>query len=250
MAEYEGSAAMDALMAAITDESLTEEAHDDAEFMAEHRAAVADVALLRAQLTTLGNALADGGEERKSVPRRTPRKRTRRPEQAPRNRGRRPLALAVGTLVAAAVGTMVVGMGWLIAQGGASAGKDSASASKADSGDNKKAEPSLSAPGYLACSRLVAEGTVAEVEPVPGVAQDRITLDVDRYYKPDKGKDQVTFVMDEDVDPRLHEGDHVLVGIPRNSASPDVWSTRQKDIARDRAWILKALPQSRGLACE
>jgi hypothetical protein len=56
--------------------------------------------------------------------------------------------------------------------------------------------------------------------------------------------------MDEDVDPRLHKGDHVLVGIPRNSASPDIWSTREKDIAHDRAWILKALPQSRGLACE
>jgi ferric-dicitrate binding protein FerR (iron transport regulator) len=247
VAEYEG---MDALMAAITDEPVPEEAHDDAEFMAEHRAAVADVALLRAQLTALGDAWAEQGEERKPAPRRTPRKRTRRPERAPRNRGRRPLALAVGTLATAAVGAMVVGMGWLIAQGGAGGANDSASASKADSGDAKGAESSLSAPGYLACSRLIAEGTVAEVEPVTGTGQDRITLDVDRYYKPDKGKDQVTFVMDEDVDPRLHKGDHVLVGIPRNSASPDIWSTREKDIAHDRAWILKALPQSRGLACE
>ncbi|GGN54974.1 hypothetical protein GCM10011579_014610 [Streptomyces albiflavescens] len=248
MAEYEG---MDALMAAITDESPTEEAHDDAEFMAEHRAAVADVALLREQLTALGHALTDPGEERKPVPRRTPRKRTRRPEQAPRNRGRRPLALAVGTLAAAAVAAMVVGMGWLIAQGGVGGGNDSAKASKADSGDNKGgAESSQTAAGYIACSRLIVEGTVVDVEPAPGGAQDRITLDVDRYYKPDKGKAQVTFVMDEDVDPRLHKGDHVLVGIPRNSASPDIWSTREKDIAHDRAWILKALPPSRGLACE
>ncbi|MER5749907.1 hypothetical protein [Streptomyces sp. NPDC002088] len=247
MAEYEG---MDALMAAITDEPLTEEAHDDAEFMAEHWAAVADVALLRAQLTDLGNALADQGEERKPVPRRTSRKRTRRPERAPRNRGRRALVVAVGTLAAAAAGTMVVGLGWLVAQGGPGGANDSSSASKADGGDEKGAESSQSAPGYIACSRLIAEGTVAEVEPAPGNAQDRITLDVDRYYKPDKGTDQVTFVMDEDVDPRLHKGDHVLIGIPRNSASPDIWSTRETDIAHDRAWILKALPESRGLSCD
>lgn len=60
MAEYEG---MDALMAAITDEPVPEEAHDDAEFMAEHRAAVADVALLRAQLTALGDAWAEQGRK-------------------------------------------------------------------------------------------------------------------------------------------------------------------------------------------
>ncbi|WP_369246623.1 hypothetical protein [Streptomyces sp. R41] len=247
MAEYEG---VDALLTAITDEPLPAGAHDDAEFMAEHRAAVADVALLREQLEAIGNALADRGEETKPVPRGTTRKRTRRPERAPRNRGRRPLALAVGTLAAAAVATMVVGMGWLIAQGGMGGGNDTASSSKADSADNKGGDSSLSTPGYIACSRLIVEGTVTEVEPVPGTAQDRITLDVDRYYKPVKGKDQVTFVMDQDVDPRLHKDDHVLVGIPRNSASPDIWTTKEKDIARERAWILKALPQSQGLACE
>ncbi|MFF4354282.1 hypothetical protein [Streptomyces sp. NPDC001530] len=250
MAEYEGSAAMDALLAAITEEPLPEGAHDDAEFMAEHRSALADVALLREQLAVIGDALADRREETKPVPRRTSRKRTRRPERAPRNRGRRPLALAVGTLAAAAVAAMVVGMGWLIAQGGMGGGDDTASSAKADSGDNKNADSSLSAPGYIACSRLIAEGTVTEVEPVPGTAQDRITLDVDRYYKPAKGKDQVTFVMDRDVDPRLRKDDHVLVGIPRNSASPDIWTTGEKDIARERAWILKALPRAQGVRCE
>ncbi|WP_326723078.1 MULTISPECIES: hypothetical protein [unclassified Streptomyces] len=237
MAEYQG---VDALLAAITDEPLPEGAQDDAEFMAEHRAAVADMALLRERLKGIGDALADRTEatepEPKPVPVRAPRKRTRRP-----------LVLALGTLAATAVAAMVVGMGWLIMQAGSgvsSISDDSGSAEKAAGGDS-----SLSAPGYLACSRLVVEGTVAQVEQVPGGALDRITLDVSRYYKPDQGKDEITFVMNKDVDPRLHEGDHVLVGIPLNSGSPDIWTTGEKEIAQERAWILDALPDSRDITC-
>ncbi|MGX1913970.1 hypothetical protein ACWIID_34820 [Streptomyces phaeochromogenes] len=55
MAEYEG---MDALMAALTDEPLPEDARDDAEFLAEHRSALADIALLRDQLRLMGDTLA------------------------------------------------------------------------------------------------------------------------------------------------------------------------------------------------
>lgn len=239
MAEYEG---VDALLAAITDEPLPEGAQDDAEFMAEHRSAVADMALLRERLTVIGDALADRTEapEPKSVPKPVP-------VLAPRKRTRRPLVLALGTLAATVATAMVVGMGWLIMQAGSgvsSISDDSGSAEKAAGGDS-----SLSAPGYLACSRLVAEGTVAQVEQVPGAALDRITLDVSRYYKPDKGKDQITFVMDENVDPRLHKGDHVLVGIPLNSASPDIWTTGEKEIAQERTWILDALPDSRDITC-
>lgn len=57
MAGYEG---LDALLAAITDEPLPEGARDDAEFMAEHGSAVADVALLREQLRIMGDVLAAG----------------------------------------------------------------------------------------------------------------------------------------------------------------------------------------------
>lgn len=70
-----------------------------------------------------------------------------------------------------------------------------------------------------------------------------------RYYKPDQGKDQITFVMAEDVDPRLHKGDHVLVGIPLNSGTPDIWTTDEKQIAQERTWILDALPDSRDITC-
>ncbi|UFR04460.1 hypothetical protein KBP30_26325 [Streptomyces sp. Go40/10] len=67
--EYDG---MDALMAAITGDPLPEEARRDPAFLAEHRAAEADVAVLRDQLSRLADALTgaedtgaeDAGEER------------------------------------------------------------------------------------------------------------------------------------------------------------------------------------------
>ncbi|MET8028428.1 hypothetical protein [Streptomyces avermitilis] len=256
MAEYEsdaGERAVDALMAAITDEPLPTGAETDGPLMAEHRAALADVAVLREQLGIIGAALAEpGGAERPApapapAPVPAPRERTGRPPGRPGRRSRRPAARAVafGTLVAAAVAGAVVGMGWLAASGGAGISADSkASGGKADDSSSR------SEPGYVACARLIVEGKVAEVEPVPGADQDRIDLAVDRYYKPAAGKDRITFVMDHDVDPRLHQGDHVLIGIPRDSVVPDIWTTGEKDIARERAWIRKALPESRNLTCE
>lgn len=244
MAEYEG---VDALLAAITDEALPEGAGDDPEFLAEHRSAVADVALLREQLAVIGDALADRAQEAKPVPVRAPRKRTRRPEGAPRNRGRRPLALVLGTLVAATVAAMVVGMGWILAYNGAGA-SDSSGAKAADSG-TAGGGASLSAPGYLACARLVAEGTVAHVEPLPGTTENRITLHVDRYYKPEKGRAEVVLVLDEEVAPRPREGERVLVAVQGDPATPTGWTTGDKAIADERAWIVKALPASRTLTC-
>ncbi|MFI2757953.1 hypothetical protein ACH5A3_03610, partial [Streptomyces echinatus] len=57
--EYDG---MDALMAAITGDPLPEEARRDPVFLAEHRAAEADVAVLRDRLAWLAEALT--GDER------------------------------------------------------------------------------------------------------------------------------------------------------------------------------------------
>ncbi|MEV7347190.1 hypothetical protein [Streptomyces sp. NPDC093544] len=242
MAEYEG---VDALLAAITDEPLPEGAQDDAEFMAEHGSALADVALLREQLTLIGDALADNAKTATAV----------KPVYVRAPRNRRPLRVALGALAVTCAAALMAGMGWLVVQAGQGVGDaGSSSADKAagvqedDGGDSK-----LSAPGYIACSRLIVEGTVAQVEPLPGTAQDRITLDVSRYYKPDKGEDRITFLMDEDIDPRLQKGDHVMVGIAGGEASPDMWTTSEQEIARERTWILDALPDSRELgdaACE
>ncbi len=240
---YEG---VDALMAAITDEPLPEGALDDPRAAAEHRAALADVALLREQLGLIGDTLAEAPAahteaEVRRLPARNPTAHSRR---------RRPFALALRTLAAAAAATVVVGMGgWLIAQGGA--GDDSGSgASSADQAKTEDANESRTAAGYVACARLIVEGTVARVEPVPGTGQDRITVDVERHYKPEKGEDEVVFPMDENVDPRLREGDHVLIGISGDEATPDIWTVGEEDIADERAWILGALPESESLGCE
>ncbi|MEU8794734.1 hypothetical protein [Streptomyces sp. NPDC048643] len=269
MAEYEG---VDALLAAITDASLPQGARDDVVFMAEHRAAREDVDMLREQLIVIGDALAAPGTgsepadaaKKSGKPRkaRTAEKSgkpagsrtstaTGRPGEGPagsapgRSRRRGAFAVGAGALAAAAVASLVVGMGWLVAQGGTGA-NDAASDAKADQG----AGSLLSAPGYIACSRLIAEGTVARVSQEPGTGQDRITLDVYHYYKPAKGEKEVSFLMERDVFPRLHKGDEVLVGIPRHAAGPDIWTTGDEAIARERSWIVKALPESRGLKCE
>jgi hypothetical protein len=255
VAEYED---MDPLLAAITDDALPEGARDDVVFMAEHRSARADVDVLRDQLIIIGDALA-GAESGKAAERdRGSRQRRgfRRPRsprgsgggrpggapiKRPRNRG----ALAVGVLAAAAVTSMVVGMGWLVAQGGTGAADKASS----DAQEANRSQSKVSGSGFLACARLVAEGTVTDVSPVPGAKRDLITLDVYHYYKPAKGEKEITFQMDRNVDPRLRAGDDVLVGIPRDAVTPNLWTTGEKEIARNRAWIVAALPEARTARC-
>ncbi|WP_327345752.1 hypothetical protein [Streptomyces europaeiscabiei] len=287
---HDGSlyAGMDALMAALLDEPLPEEALRDAEFVASRDAAAADIALLREQLGLIGEALAVTGEDAVAgVPpgrpvaarpgdaagAETDPGRVSGPAQAPTtsvtpllprpNRARRALKITFGTLAAAAAASVVLGVGWVVVQSGAgassskssdsgvseqSAGKDGNSLE--DSSDGGDAYASLSPEGYVSCARLIVEGTVSEVEPVTGAQQDRITVEVDRWIKPDKGDDRIVFPMDRDADPRLKQGDHVLVGIPHDSAQPDIWTTKEADIARDRAWIEEALSGTGGSACE
>jgi hypothetical protein len=160
---------------------------------------------------------------------------------------------------------MVTGSVWLLSQAG-NGTADSATSSSGDSAPSYSLDPdsggsdvgakdgadtgALSRAGYLACARLVVEGTVTAVDPGPGAGQDRITLRVTRYYKPDKGPAEVTFVMDQEVAPRPAVGDHSLVGIPTDAASPDTWTTDEKEIAAERAGVTAALPTSRSLTCE
>ncbi|WLQ39712.1 hypothetical protein P8A22_06665 [Streptomyces laculatispora] len=73
---------------------------------------------------------------------------------------------------------------------------------------------------------------------------------VERRYKPRTGPARITFPMDHDVSPRLRAGDHVLIAIPGHASSPDAWSTGEKQIAHDRAWILAELKKSRTSACD
>ncbi|WP_217184571.1 hypothetical protein [Streptomyces sp. AC495_CC817] len=277
-------AGMDALMAALLDEPVPEDALRDAEYMASHEAAVADLALLREQLGLIGEALAAPGEDAATgvAPGRVGAARpgdtagaetdpgpVSGPASAPTasvtplpsrpSRARRALRITGRTLAAAAAASVVLVIGWGVMQpGGGASSKDArdGSVSEQSSGDTGKTAPdrgdgsaSLSREGYVACARTIVEGTVTEVEPVPGAEQDRITVEVDHWIKPDKGEDRIVFPMSQDVDPRLKEGDHVLLGFPRDSAQPDIWTTKEAEIARERAWIEAALPESKRIKC-
>lgn len=228
----------DALMAAITGERPPDGA--DAAFLAEHRRAEADVALLREQLGLIGDALA-------ARPR--PDRQT---TQVRAPRARRPVRrFAFAGLAVAAVTGVLSGMVWLLGQAGGGMGGDSKSASGAKAADSAAPRSPFSSPGYLACAGLVAEGEVIRVEQAPGEAgHERITLHVTRSYKPAKGKREVSLLVDGGTVPKdLHKGDRVLVGVPRQATTPDYVLVGEKDIARERPGLLRALPESAGLTC-
>ncbi|MGH4028316.1 hypothetical protein ACQB60_05190 [Actinomycetota bacterium Odt1-20B] len=255
-----GALSPDALMAAVTGEGLPQDAYDDAELVAEYEAAVADVRVLREQLRVVGDGLA-------GVP---PTSRHPAGPVALR-RGPRPGTSAAArraflALAAVLACVLVGGLGLLVARSGGGMGGDDADAAKSDGkaaaphspGHDSGAESGSgsssgsgsgsakqSPEGYVACARLIVEGTVTRVEPLPGGTRDRITLDVARYYKPDKGARKVTFEMEVNVDPRLRPGDRTLIGIPRGRRTPDIRSTGA-DIATTRLWVERALPGARG----
>ncbi|MFI6008758.1 hypothetical protein ACIBAG_07985 [Streptomyces sp. NPDC051243] len=244
-AENEGRTRADALMAAITDEPLTEEARADAAFMAEHRSAAADVALLREQLGIIGHALAEAPAP---VPEPAP---VPAPVRQPSRVRRRVFSVALGSLAVAAAASVLVGLGWLVSQSGG--GDADAGASSADQAAPEAAAGKLfGSPRYLACARLVAEGRATAVERLPGTTSLRVTLHMTRYYKPgppEKGEAELAFVVDENVAP-VREGDQVLIGIPKGARQPDFWQVGEADIAREREWITRSLPESQAITCE
>ncbi|MFC7846520.1 hypothetical protein [Streptomyces sp. NPDC057382] len=237
-----------ALMAAVAGEPPDRAALADEAFAEAYRAAAADVAVLREQLGLIGAALAGappGAAPHPPAAAVTPLP-ARRPRPSPRG-------LALRGLVAAAGAAVVLGGGWLVVHGdgtGAQADRGASSAADAAAGQGKSAEDHKTGlAGYLACARLLAEGTVAGTEAVPGTGRVRVTLDVTRRWKPGKGRDRVVFPLDGDARPRPKAGDHVLVGIPQGQDEPDLWTTGEEEIARDRARLTAALPEARTLPC-
>ncbi|MGC5040416.1 hypothetical protein ACPXCS_31245 [Streptomyces sp. DT190] len=262
----------DPLTAALTGEPLRSDA--DAAARAEHRAARADVALLREQLGIIGDALADAGEAarppgapRAARPRPWPRRGVA--GRGPRGAGQGPgrgggagprtaagagawsrhpgfKAAALGMAVAAALVGTTLGLGRLATHEGSSA-DTSAASGEAGSTADKAASPR--GPAYLACAELVVEGTVGSVTPLPEGDEDRVTLDVTRSYKPARGEDEITFTLTKGSWPLPAEGDHLLVGIRPGAATPDLWARGEKQIARERAWITSALPAADRTTC-
>ncbi|GHC42837.1 hypothetical protein [Streptomyces flavofungini] len=304
VAHEETDDAVDALTLAVTDAPVPGGLRADERFLAEHAAAVADVALLREQLRIVGDTLArrTEGETRagaEGVPRAGAEGRARTaplpplpslaplppPALPPTAPFRQPGAArrrAVLALAAALGAGLLGGVVWLGASGatgdGDRAGDDGAKVSVPGGGDAREhasrapdapdaskppnaskddedgsdgsdgASDDRSPEAYVACARLVVEGTVHRVESLPGGTRDRITLDVSRYYKPAEGESRITFVMNTDVDPRLRAGDRALIGITKGESTPDLWTTGKR-LAADRKWIEKALPGSRGMTC-
>ncbi|MET7514986.1 hypothetical protein ABZS88_16240 [Streptomyces sp. NPDC005480] len=226
-----------ALMQALTGEPLPDQDAADPEAVAAHAAAVADVALLAEQVRGIGDALAVREEPRPA------------PVVAPRPR-RRPLAVAFGALAAACAASLLGGLVWLgVSAPGGGAADDKSAADHRGASDSGKQGADVTPEGFVACSRLIVEGTVVRVEPVPGAERDTITLTATRYYKPAKGPEKVTFRMDHDVDPRLKPGDRTLISIPKGGEYPDNWPTKAGDRASLRDMVVNALPGSRALKC-
>ncbi|CAM5424148.1 hypothetical protein [Streptomyces aurantiogriseus] len=254
----EGHDGMDALMAAILDDPLPEGARADPAFLAAHRAATADVTLLREQLGVIADALTEPAPEQAGAAAGKTGEAVR-PARPPR---RRMLPLTLRAVGVAAAGALVVGGGWLVVQVGQGIGGGMGVSSKsADDGaaaDEKAAasggaeDSLLGDPAYLACeARLVVEGDVTDVERVPGTTQERVTLRITRSYKPEQQTaPEAGFVMEEGMDPLLAEGDHVLVGLAKGSAVPDVWAVGEADIAAERSAIARATPHTEGVTCE
>ncbi|MDQ0831002.1 hypothetical protein QF032_002846 [Streptomyces achromogenes] len=271
-AEHDGRAGLDALMAAIVDEPLPEESRADDAFMAEHRSATADLALLREQLGVLADALTAQPEvraEQRTAPahrpgpfrRLRPPRASRFPSPARPTPAARLRPLVLRAAGVAAAGAMVFGVGWAVVQvgDGASDGADSKASAANDAGAGadgsgaKGTEDSgspLGDPGYLVCTRLVVEGEVTAVRPLPGTTRERVTLRVTHAYRPAVSAPEAGFEMEHDMDPLLAAGDHVLVALGSGSATPDVWAVGEADIAPERTALARALPETEGLTCD
>ncbi|MEU7422925.1 hypothetical protein [Streptomyces sp. NPDC040750] len=262
---YDGT---DALMAAITGTPLPPEARRDAAFRAEHRAAEADLAVLRTQLIRLAETLTGGpspgtdtnpagghavaaGKRRARVGARAGTRSVRggRPSRA----GRRAV---VGSLAGVAVCSLVVGFGWLLTH---SAGDATMSGGAGADGAKGAADAPAGVPGdagrpsdparELACSRLVVEGTVARVARRHGSPETRITLTVTRSYRPARGPAEVTFLLGAAARPSPRAGQHVLVRIGQGEGYANRWTVGDRGVAAARAWITEALPASAHLTC-
>ncbi|MEV6838308.1 hypothetical protein AB0N17_27990 [Streptomyces sp. NPDC051133] len=272
--EYGG---MDALMAAITGDPLPPEAHGDPAFLAEHRAAEADVTVLREQLARLAETLT--GEEREAEaddrPQAAEHRSTDSRSGARARAGRRPASpgprpprpgrpsgprragrIALGALAGAGVFALALGFGWVVTHSG---GSDDSSAAGAADNDKRADAAGSKASGdggrpsdpaqELACSRLVVEGTVTGVVPQKASPWSRVTLKVIRSYKPAHGPAEVGFLLDGGAEPAPRTGQHVLVRVGTGQRDASLWAVGDTRVAVARSWITEALPGSRHTAC-
>ena len=258
--EGEGDARTDALLAAITDEPLPQEALDDPEFMAEHRSAVADVAALREQLMVMGEALAAESEPSQAdpVPVRAPK--LAKPAKPARSwQPRRYAGLAVGALVIAMGTTLLGGLVWLGVQnsGGGDAGVSSDSAggkaessSGEDTATDERGEKPFSPEMYIACSKVLVQGTVLSVTRRDD-GDVRVVLEAKRYLRPEQTVAEhptIAVNLYDSARADLKVGVDALVRVPVHTQEPQEWKVGP-EAAEDRDGFVDALPGAQGLKC-
>ncbi|WP_328771570.1 hypothetical protein [Streptomyces sp. NBC_00286] len=258
--EAEGDARTDALLAAITDEPLSQEALDDPEFMAEHRLAVADVAALREQLMFMGEALAAESEpsQAEPVPARTAK--PAKPAKPARSwQPRRYAGLAVGALVIAMGTTLLGGLVWLGVQnsGGGDAGTSSAdsaagkaeSSSGEDTATDERGEKPFSPELYIACSKVLVQGTVLSVTR-RDEGDVRVVLEAKRYLRPEQtvAEHPTIAVNLSDSARDLKVGVDALVRVPVHTQEVQEWKVGP-EAAEFSERLIDALPGAHGLKC-
>jgi hypothetical protein len=153
--------------------------------------------------------------------------------------------LSFGALVTAAVASVVLGLGWLVASNN---GLDEQSGGSAS--DKSVSGGSAHAPARFGCPDLVVEGDITKVQGVPGTEENRVTLRVTRHYVPDKGRGEVTLLVDRVAVPHPRPGQHVLAGLHKGFPKPAYWLTDPSEITRERAALTKKRPKSSPTACE
>ncbi|MFJ5773397.1 hypothetical protein [Streptomyces sp. NPDC093094] len=240
-----------------------------------HAAAERDMAVVREQLRWIGDGLVRSA----AAPRRPePRdRRERQPGQGPQDRqpeqeqqeqqeqqpeqqeqgqeqpersGRSRRRRRLGALVlAASVAVALLGTGaaYLVAHNGSLDGGGDAL---------------LTEEGLIACSRDIAEGTVADVRRLGGGDRFRIVLDVERSYRPAEKKERLVFTDEGPGVPDYYTtGARMLVLVSGESGEPpqtyragDPWTEGGSGTGRDaldqgRRTVERSLAGARDLTC-
>lgn len=182
-----------------------------------------DMAVVRDQLRWIGDGLAKAAAQQREP----------EPEPVPVRRKRRwPLFVLAASVV---VGLLGAGTQYLVATNGTLDGESSRAV--------------LTYEGLIACSSAVVEGTVERVDPVGG-DRYRVTLDVDRYYKPASGERRLTFTEEGATVPSYYRtGVRMLVLVPSlPGQGPESYSG--DELAEGRRDVEDALPEAQGIECD
>lgn len=191
-----------------------------------------DMAVVRDQLRWIGDGLARAAAQQPEP----------EPEPVPVRRKRRWGLFALAASVAVAL--LGTGTMYLVAHNGT-----------LDGGSQSL----LTYEGLIACSSAVVEGTVERVDPVGGDWY-RVTLDVDRYYKPASGERRLTFTEEGANVPAYYKtGVRMLVlvsSFPGEGATtyragdPPYTEGRAEDALEEgRQAVEAALPGAQGAKC-